>query len=391
MHLKNLIIVGCLLVSALQGQNIVQNGSFEEVNGKVKEPGTVFLAEPWVAGTKEVPDLYSAKAKDERVKVPINSYGEEKAKEGENYAGIRLYSYGDKEGRQYLTQKLRYPMLAGEWYCVKFNISFADLAKYACDNIGLYISQDSVGSETDRFLSFEPQVINSTNRIFEKQWDWEDICRIYVAEGGEQYITIGNFAPQDAILTKRVKRPAGFTSTQTRDGYYYIDDVSITPNATRENCKCEPGQYQFAHLDKEESSFETAKEDIPDKVILGTNQKILVADPTIETKYENLYIHFDKAKSILTSAETEKLNEVVKIMKEDKEVTIKVVGHRSGSEKVMRDLSQKRANQVSKYLLSKGIEDIRLTTTDGGAAESVEGGGDSDESQNMVVDIVFSE
>ena len=391
MYLKIIPIIGIFLMNTAFAQNIVQNGSFEDLSGKVKEPGSVFLAPPWVGATKAVPDLYSSKAKDERIKVPVNAYGDEKPKEGENYAGILVYSYGDKEPRHYLSQKLKYPMLAGEWYCVKFNISFADLSKYASDNIGLYISQDSVGSETDLVLSYTPQVINSTNRIFEKQWDWEDICRIYVAEGGEQYITIGNFAPQAEVKTIRVKRPSGYTQTQTRDGYYYIDDISITPNATRENCKCEPGQYQFAHLEKDEASFETAEEDIPEKVILSTTAEILVTDPTIETKYENINLYFDKAKSLIRSSENEKLNEVVKIMKEDKEVTIKVVGRRASSEKVMRDLSEKRANQVSKYLVSKGVSQERITSSDGGAGESYEGSTDADEALNMVVNIVFSE
>ncbi len=109
-------------------------------------------------------------------------------------------------------------MLAGEWYCIKFHISFADLSKYASDNIGAYISHDSVGNDKDLMLSFKPQIINSTNRIFEKQWDWEAICRIYPAEGGEQFITIGNFAAQTEVKVKSVRRPSGYTSTQMRDG-----------------------------------------------------------------------------------------------------------------------------------------------------------------------------
>ncbi|MEQ8325225.1 MAG: OmpA family protein [Vicingaceae bacterium] len=391
MYLKLLSALMILCYTTVYAQNIVQNGSFEELNGRLKEPGSVFLAPPWVGATKAVPDLYSPNAKDERIRVPENAYGDEKAKDGENYAGLLLYSYGDKEPRHYLTQKLKYPMLAGEWYCVKFNISFADLSKYASDNIGCYISQDSIGSETDLFLNYSPQVINSTNRIFEKQWDWEDICRIYVADGGEQFITIGNFAPSPEVKTTRVRRPTGYTQTQTRDGYYFIDDISITPNATRENCKCEPGQYQFAHLDKDESSFETAAEDIPEKMILSTNAEILVSDPTIETKYDNVYVNFEKAKSVLAGGQMKALNEIAEIMSEDKEVSIKIVGHRAASERVISDLSQKRANQVSKYLISKGIDKTRITTSDAGASEKMEGESAEDEAKNMIVDIIFSE
>ena len=381
MRLKSLPILLILMTHSLFGQNLIKNGGFEFIDGKVKEPGLIFLAPPWVAGTQATPDLYATKAKSDLVGVPINAYGDQEAEKGtgDNYAGILLYSHGAKKPRTYLTAKLKYSMLAGEWYCVKFNISFADLSKYACNNIGAYISHDSVGSNKDQILNYKPQIINSTNDIFEKQWGWESICRIFVAEGGEQFITIGNFAPQAETKMKSVKRPKGYTKTQIRDGYYYIDNISVIPNATKENCKCEPGQYQFAHLEKQESSFETAAEDIPDKVILGTTQELLVMDPTIEKKYEDAEIMFQKTKSILASGETDKLIEVIAVMKKDKEVTIEVIGHRDATEKVMSDLSQKRANQVSKYLISKGVSRERISTTDAGPSESFEGGSSKEE------------
>ena len=390
MRLKLFFIFQILIIHTVFSQNIVINGSFEDLTDKVKEPGSVFLASPWLGGTQAMPDLYTPKAKDDRVAVPVNERGEQETGRGlgENYAGFLLYSYGEKVPRQYLTAKLRYPMLAGEWYCVKFSISLSDLSKYACDNIGAYVSHDSVGTDKELILNFEPQIINSSNQIFEKQWDWDPICRIYVAEGGEQFLTIGNFAPQNGTNVKSVKRPAGSTKTQTRDAYYYIDDITVVPNATKENCKCEPGQFQFAHLEKQESSFETAAEDIPDKVILGTTQEILVMDPTIEKANDDVEILFQKTKSTLPPDGTEKLNEVIKVMKDDVTLTIQVTGYRDGTEKVLKDLSEKRANQVSKYIISKGINKERVTTSDAGVLESSDA---ASQASNMKVYIVFSE
>lgn len=368
-------------------QNLVVNGSFEEIEKKPKNPGEVYLAPPWVAGTKAVPDLYSKKAKDDKIKVPNNNYGDEEPKDGENYAGILLYSDREKEPRSYLSQKLKYPMLAGEWYCVKFHVSFADLSKYAVDNLGCYISKDSIGSETDLILNYQPQVQNSTNRIFEKQWDWEDICRIYVAEGGEQYITIGNFAKQDDVKKKSIKRPRGYTSSQFRDGYYFIDDISVVANATRENCKCEPGNFQFAHLDKEEAEFSTADTDIPDKVIISTTGQVHGEMPVEKAVHEDVIVQFSKIKYNLSAAESKKLDEVAAFLNEKDDVKVTLIGHQDDSEKVVQGLSENRLSQVAKYLSSKGVSDDRIESEDAKHTKPVDA---SDEEANMSVELKFS-
>lgn len=375
----------------LQSQNLVENGSFEITDKKVKGPGEVFLAAPWVAGTKAIPDLYSKSAKAEQVKVPINAYGDEEPKEGENYAGILIYSDREKEPRSYLSTKLKYPMLAGEYYCVKFHISFADLSKYASNNIGAYISKDSIGSEMDLILKYEPQIINSTNRIFEKQWHWEDICRIYVAEGGEKFLTIGNFAPQDKMLTKSVRRPEGYTQMQIRDGYYYIDDISILPNATPENCKCEPGNFAFANLNKQQAEFATDDADIPDKVIIGTTGSVHGELPKEAKIHEDEIIGFELGKSSLNAGSTAQLKAIVGFMKEKTDVKVTLIGHIDSGESVMPKLDEQRTGQVEKYLISQGIDAKRISNENVKDQKPLDTSGTKEgKAKNMVVELVFT-
>jgi outer membrane protein OmpA-like peptidoglycan-associated protein len=374
----------------LFGQNLVENGSFEIITKKPKNPGEITLAPPWVPGTKAAPDLYSSSAKNDQIKVPVNAYGDEEPKDGNNYAGLLIYSDREKEPRSYLTAKLKNPMLAGEYYCVKFHISFADLSKYASNNIGALITTDSVGSESDLVLKYTPQIINSTNRIFEKQWSWEDICRIYIADGGEQYLTIGNFAPQSDVLTQSVKRPPGYTSTQMRDGYYFIDDISVLPNATPENCKCEPGKFAFANLNKEATEFATDESDIPDKVFISTTGEIQGKSSDNPGIHSDVIIQFTSGKSDLSDAEKAKLDEVAAFLTENGYVKISLISHIDDSEKANASVSGSRLSQVTKYLQSTGVEAEKIESADAGTKRPLDTSGvAANRSKNMVVEISF--
>jgi len=391
MKFKLLIFIGIIGITHFSiGQNLIENGSFETLSKKPKNTGEIFLAPPWVSGTKTAPDLYSKKAKNDDIKVPENAYGDEEPKDGDNYAGILIYGDREKEARTYLSTKLKYPMLAGEHYCVKFHISFADISKYATNNIGAYISKDSVGSETQLILKQNPQIIHSTNRIFEKQWSWEDICRIYVADGGEEFITIGNFAAQNDMLKKAVKRPPGYTSTQRRNGYYFIDDISVLPNATPQNCKCEPGKFAFAYLNKEESEFSTDEKDVPSQVIIGTTGGAHGQQTNEASAHEDVLVQFSYHRTNVESDETTKLVEVITFLKTNESVIVTVIGHSDTSEKGISDLSYKRMNQVIKYLISKGISEDRISEDDAGYKNLLDiSGSAKNRYKNMVVEIKF--
>ena len=116
-------------------------------------------------------------------------------------------------------------------------------------------------------------------------------------------------------------------------------------------------------------------------------------DPTIEKKFDDEIIEFQKAKYNLSTAQTAKLNEVANNLIKNDELTIEVIGHRDWTENVLKDLSYKRANQVAKYLVSRGIDKERMTISDAGSTEAYEDDYSSKEMQakNMTVEVVFSE
>ena len=136
--------------------------------------------------------------------------------DGKNYAGIMIYSYKDEAPRQYLQAKLTEKMVEEKVYCVKMNVMLSMLSKYSSNNIGIYISAKPLTAEEIAAQNIQPQIIHSQNRIFEEQFDWEAICQTYIADGGEEYITIGNFGTADATQNEKVKKPKGFTGMQAR-------------------------------------------------------------------------------------------------------------------------------------------------------------------------------
>ena len=122
------------------GENIVPNGSFESIDKKPKRLGSIESANSWVSPTGARADLFVS-TKVEDINVPMNVYGKETAKEGENYAGVLAYSYGNKIPRTYVMTKLDAPMKKGMSYCVKFNVSLSEASKYAVNNMAATFSK----------------------------------------------------------------------------------------------------------------------------------------------------------------------------------------------------------------------------------------------------------
>ncbi|MFQ5335440.1 MAG: hypothetical protein ACE5DN_05135, partial [Flavobacteriales bacterium] len=233
------IIVSCMLsCMAIAQLNLLPNGSFDEMKGKVKKPGQIELAKGWHSPTDPKADLYSTKSKGD-YSTPDNIHGKEIPDEGDNYAGIYAWSYKNKVPVTFLSTELEYPLEEEEVYCIKMMVSLADLSKYACNNLGLYISNQKPTGKQILSYVIEPQLKAAKNRILDEQYVFESLCKMYKAEGGEKFILIGNFSRPEETKWKKVKRPKGFSKPQTRDAYYYIESVSVIPMDSLEECECE--------------------------------------------------------------------------------------------------------------------------------------------------------
>lgn len=93
-----------------QPVNLVPNSSFENVVGKMKGLGSIESAEGWMSPTGVRADIFVPSKKLLAINVPENDMGKEDAKDGENYAGLVAYSFGDKSPRSYIMTKLASPL-----------------------------------------------------------------------------------------------------------------------------------------------------------------------------------------------------------------------------------------------------------------------------------------
>ncbi len=95
-------------------------------------------------------------------------------------------------------------------------------------------------------------------------------------------------------------------------------------------------------------------------------KKNLFMSPLIKEKPIVLKnVHFYTTKAVLLPSSYEELNRLVKLMKQKPTMEIEITGHtesRSGYEKQLMILSQKRAESVKKYMIMKGINSSRIKT-----------------------------
>lgn len=346
---------------AIAQTNLVPNPSFEKLDSKPKKVGELFKAGPWVSPTDGTADIFSKKTKSEEIGAPKNTLGEQTARTGSNYAGAIFYSKKTNSTREYLQVEFSKPLEAGKTYCVEFNINLADLCKYGIDRIGAYISVDKVASNNWDPLNLVPQINNFQGRIITEQDQWEVICGEYKANGGEKYITIGNFYLNEQTKIKKVKKPAKIKGAQNDYGYYYLDDISVID---REEVGATCGCEKKLRVNK----FDPQMNIVYSKVS-GESEEKVVAEEVIETRS----ILFEEGKSEISANSKKDAEFIVKLLKDNPKLKIEIIGYADENElKKNPELGTERATMVFQNFLLGGINKTRLTVIKGEPIESKE-------------------
>lgn len=333
---------------AQQSENFVENGSFEQTDGKVKKLGAIESALGWVSPTGVRADLFTPSSVPE-INVPLNVFGKEEAKEGANYAGIYAYSFGDKVPRSYIMAKLSTPLKKGLKYCVKFNVSLAEASKYASNQLGALLSAKPITTDSKTAIIEKPQVLHPDNKVYNAMYNWETVCAEFVAGGGEKFITIGNFSSNDETIGEKNKKTE-MKVVPVIAAYYYIDDVSVTLVSEEQLCDCvKPAN------EPEYSSMIYQKS-------ISINDRMT---PKQKVEIEQIYFAFGKHK--ITPIGEQALNLIADQLKANPAMKIEVQGHSNemedkvGTEKpIYADMSKKRIDSVIKYLMSKGVPESSL-------------------------------
>src|SRR5258708_30699595 len=90
--------------------------------------------------------------------------------------------------------------MEGRKYKVEFFFQLSDYSKYSVDHIGVLLSDSSKQVPNDRVWAVEPSFTHVTDSVHSKNTEmWNQVSFEYSAKGGEQYISIGNFSPDEEI------------------------------------------------------------------------------------------------------------------------------------------------------------------------------------------------
>ncbi len=130
--------------------------------------------------------------------------------------------------RSYHEVKLTDSLKAGKKYNCGFYVALSNGCKYATNNIAMYITKTATTIDTVATPSWvitgNPQVYNYGNPVIKDTQNWVKISKVFVASGGEQFITIGNFKQNNQTILDTTVNPTGLDWA-----VYAIDDVFVTP------------------------------------------------------------------------------------------------------------------------------------------------------------------
>ena len=154
---------------------------------------------------------------------PNTPYGFQMPKTGINYTGFAPSAYPYTfDVREMITGQLSTTLISNHSYYVNFYVSAGNTCHIYVDKIGAYFSLDSLSPDSDNYLyNLIPQVENPTGNILTDSINWIAISGYFTAQGGEKWITIGNFRDDAHTQFDSI---ANWTDVEA---YYFLDDVSV--------------------------------------------------------------------------------------------------------------------------------------------------------------------
>ncbi|MBL7937560.1 MAG: OmpA family protein [Bacteroidia bacterium] len=326
MKLKDVYILVLLIVSSLVFsqqsaevvKNIVPNGSFENYR---KKTGSIKQAIPWqqIASV----DYYQEP-------ISNDTSSQKGARTGNCYAGLRF----QKKYKEFLQVKLAEPLHRGTTYEFEMYIRLAFWSNASLKSFGALFSKIGYKSKNDVVKS---ALIDSVSKkgSFINGYCWFKISGKYLADGGEKYVTIGNFSPnvkKDMVRMNVFK--FGF-----KEAYYFVDDISmVKAKEVVEKVKVEiVGSF---NVDAQDSVLEVKKD-------VKVGEKIALKN-----------IFFENGRYYLLPESYSELNKLAQYLLRNPQMEVQINGHSDnvGSKNKNQKISEQRAREVFEYLIKKGVQ-----------------------------------
>ncbi len=335
-------ILCCCFLKIVFAQNLVMNPSFEDFQDCPRDISFFHLnVKNWSIPNNGTTDYFNSCSE----KMGFDNFmGYQKARTGNGYAGI--YVYIKKDYREYIQGKLKSTLKRGKKYQIKFYISLAENSRYALKELGLTMlfkkfnaMKSNTNIRSKAISKRHPRI--KFRPIFSKAFydddkEWMEVSFTYTAEGFENYFIIGNFNPNSSTLKSKTRK-----SKYESFSYYYIDDVSIAP------------------FEKENIEASAEVSEAPE---IKTDQVYT---------FKTILFDFDKADLLHDSID--ELNLLYNHLIKNPNLKIEIYGHTDnvGLDSRNLELSKQRAKAVADYLISKGINQSRITFFGYGSSQPI--------------------
>jgi outer membrane protein OmpA-like peptidoglycan-associated protein len=220
-------------------------------------------------------------------------------------------------------------------YKVEFYSRLSVYSKYSIDRLGVLLSDSLQQVPHDNVWIVSPSFTHVMDSVYSKKTGlWNHVHFEYMAKGGEQFISIGNFSRNEDVQKFHLSFSQANEPLLSKAAYFYIDDVSVMPIGSQVTAAT-----------------------VIDSVDLATKK---VVKPNEVYILKHIFFEFDSY-SLMPMSEPE-LNVLVSIMKKNPKWKVELSGHTDdkGNNVYNYNLSLNRAKAVGYYLLQSGITTDRV-------------------------------
>lgn len=228
----------CLASLLVYSQNLILNGDFEDYTSCPTNCSAPFQAPNyeinkclgWTCPTYGTSDYFNVCSASPIVGIPNNGQGNQNPYNGKSYVGGYFTSYTGGSGTdgysgimwwEYIQGQFVAPLETGKVYKISLFVSVAEYSDLVIKEFGAYLSSNNITSPNSSNLNVIPQIKFINNSYFTDTVNWVQVEGTYLANGGEKYITIGNY--NNNIITDTLRRYYSPFIIMPFVTYMYID------------------------------------------------------------------------------------------------------------------------------------------------------------------------
>ncbi|MDX2070003.1 MAG: OmpA family protein [Haliscomenobacter sp.] len=348
--------------------NLVQNPSFETSNDglALNLRNVINRAQHWSDPTAGGSLLYTTSG--QQIYDPNGGSWPFTAHSGQNVAGINVYGGGDYPTREYIQGALNAPLTVGKTYTFSFWVH------YHCEganNIGIAFLEKPISTtKRGEILALTPVAYQEEVCKY-KKGRWEQVEGKFVAVKPYQHFVIGNFfSDADTKVESRVYNHY----------FAYIDDVevlldekanaapiTISDDEKKKWDKNDVAVKELAVAKEPEPEVEDKTAKAPEPVQTPAPKPepvpmVVAPTPKVLSELNITKVTFALGSSVIIPESQSALEELATQLKAFPNTVVELAGYTcsDGENKFNQELSLKRAQAVSAFLLSKGVNSTQL-------------------------------